>query len=1081
MWDWDKRGKEATTAETLSAVAQDFCARAAGDLPQVVPQYKLGNFRGKKVRWLLDGGSTNHCINLQSLIFNKTGESRRLSGICGAEDVDVVNLKTLKLGSPAGTASVQVMGALYSKKLALNILSENRLLSDGWRFGSKKDYMFHRDRPQLRVQIEHRGGLQWIVSDVPDIELRPVEDDEIGFDGGDLELVNVSGDETVGSASDGVEGSSTDGQAASGMKIPKWLLEHITKGHIDLLPPGMCPPCDATRRGRRKIRRRRRDVDQDACLQGLCSIDLCGPLPMSISGKRYLCVIVNHDTNEVVPYFLKTKSSSDVTEAFEDYVRLRGRPRLVRTDGGKEFAGKFSKFLADSGVQQRYSSPYTPQLNGKVEVYNRILLGLASTNLQASGAPLGHWPSAVTYVAGTLNRIGRKVNGGKSSFEIRTGKAPDNSFFRPFWTGGHYLPLNPNDKRESKIEPMRRRCRLLSYCLSMRGYRVWDEKDQKIVRTLDCIWDQGGHVNLQDVDGKPTESTVFDKAMKDLFPDDKKPDGETLHEDMENNNAPGSEDSDGVLDEFGCYVGAPEVSMTAEEATKLDGDDIDRDFVAKFEAAYGATISIKEALADTARRDQWMEAISNECRAVDSSWEWCKPPPGARILPTRLIMNHKEVEDRYKARLVVIGFLEYLSKGVSVYTPTVMSDTVRICLTIGQALGLPMHQADISTAFLLASVPEGIPPIYVQPPAGYIPASEHDRRMMESGHCWVLKRALYGLKRSPQWWGLEFSKTAKKEWEMIRCEADRCLYVKRSKCGRFATLLLVYVDDLLAIGDEAKEVIDLVRKKWKIRDLGPIKDSDFLGCNVERDKDFLYFSQRRYANKVIQRFGLSEKGVPTPLLSKLLFDSGEELPRDNDFRSRLGASGWLATMTRPDLSFAQNHLARAAASPRAQHMAAMKHYLRYIGGTAGSRLKMRRFHKGEKFRLSAYVDSDWKGDVEEGQSTGGHILDLNGMIIIWKSKTFSKTVKPPKSSTEAEYIQLSNSCDDVAFVQNLFNQFLSLYDERMVLQNKGAKVTLREDNKGAIDIANGDGGNKLRYMAHKRFSAPPIGGGALPR
>ena len=69
------------------------------------------------------------------------------------------------------------------------------------------------------------------------------------------------------------------------------------------------------------------------------------------------------------------------------------------------------------------------------------------------------------------------------------------------------------------------------------------------------------------------------------------------------------------------------------------------------------------------------------------------------------------------------------------------------------------------------------------------------------------------------------------------------------------------------------------------------------------------------------------------------------------------------------------------------------------------------------------------------------------------------------SSTEAEYIQLSHVGKDVQFIVKLFTQFLSLYDDRLVIPGK--PVSIQEDNKGAIDTAEGcTTAKKLRHMDH---------------
>ena len=75
--------------------------------------------------------------------------------------------------------------------------------------------------------------------------------------------------------------------------------------------------------------------------------------------------------------------------------------------------------------------------------------------------------------------------------------------------------------------------------------------------------------------------------------------------------------------------------------------------------------------------------------------------------------------------------------------------------------------------------------------------------------------------------------------------------------------------------------------------------------------------------------------------------------------------------------------------------------------------------------------------------------------------------RPKMSSTESEYIQLSKCCVDLDFFRKMFNQFLSIYDERLVLDPVSLPIKLLEDNQGAIYTAEGQGSaRKLRHLDH---------------
>jgi hypothetical protein len=88
----------------------------------------------------------------------------------------------------------------------------------------------------------------------------------------------------------------------------------------------------------------------------------------------------------------------------------------------------------------------------------------------------------------------------------------------------------------------------------------------------------------------------------------------------------------------------------------------------------------------------------------------------------------------------------------------------------------------------------------------------------------------------------------------------------------------------------------------------------------------------------------------------------------------------------------------------------------------------------------AYADSDWAADSISRRSTTGHLLFLGGAAISWVSRA-QKTIA--LSSTEAEYMSLSDASRQLLWVHSLMNEI-------------GIPITtipLCGDNQGAIFIA----------------------------
>ena len=109
-----------------------------------------------------------------------------------------------------------------------------------------------------------------------------------------------------------------------------------------------------------------------------------------------------------------------------------------------------------------------------------------------------------------------------------------------------------------------------------------------------------------------------------------------------------------------------------------------------------------------------------------------------------------------------------------------------------------------------------------------------------------LLKALYGLRESPRDW-YECLDEYLTKLGFQRSNIDLCLYVKKE--GENIIYILIYVDDLL-ICSKNKELIRNVKRllsnRFKIKDLGEIKE--YLGININYDyKDGkMDFSQEKY-------------------------------------------------------------------------------------------------------------------------------------------------------------------------------------------------------------------------------------------
>ncbi|XP_070057489.1 uncharacterized protein [Nicotiana tomentosiformis] len=177
--------------------------------------------------------------------------------------------------------------------------------------------------------------------------------------------------------------------------------------------------------------------------------------------------------------------------------------------------------------------------------------------------------------------------------------------------------------------------------------------------------------------------------------------------------------------------------------------------------------------------------------------------------------------ERYKARLVAKGFTQTYSVGyLKTFALVAKLSSIRVLLTIAVNLDRPLQQLDVKNAFLNGQLEEEV---YMDPPPGF-------EGMYKSKVC-RLRRSLYGLKQSPRAWFERFTQFVKKQG-YVQGQVDHAMFTRHSLEGK-TTVLIVYVDDIILIGDDMVEIKNLKERlasEFEIKDLGPLKY--FLGMEV---------------------------------------------------------------------------------------------------------------------------------------------------------------------------------------------------------------------------------------------------------
>ncbi|GKV27145.1 hypothetical protein SLEP1_g36348 [Rubroshorea leprosula] len=355
----------------------------------------------------------------------------------------------------------------------------------------------------------------------------------------------------------------------------------------------------------------------------------------------------------------------------------------------------------------------------------------------------------------------------------------------------------------------------------------------------------------------------------------------------------------------------------------------------------------------------------------NQTWKLVKPPKGQRIVGCKWVFRRKEgilgVETpRFKARLVVKGFTQ--REGIDfheVFSPVVKHSSIRVLLAMVTLYDLELEQLDVKTSFLHGELEERI---YMSQPEGFIVSGKEDHS------------------------------------RFTRSNYDSYFYHKKLGDGSWVYLLL-YVDDML-IAAKSMLIIDDLKKQlsgeFEMKDLGAAKK--ILGMEIHKDHKGgkLFLSQKKYIEKVLERFGLHEaKAVTTPLGAhfKLSSNLSPKPKEEKKFMARVPYASAVGSLM--------------YAMVCKGHWEAVKWILRYLRGTTDVGLVYDQ-SANPSGNIVGFVDFDFTGDLDKRRSTIGYVFTLSGCAISWKA-TLQSTVA--LSTTEVEYMKITKAVKEALWLK----------------------------------------------------------------
>ena len=800
--------------------------------------------------------------------------------------------------------------------------------------------------------------------------------------------------------------------------------------------------------------------------------DLIGPMQVQgIDGTRYAIHFTEAKSRHRWLYTMKHKSETvdKIKQFVNDIESLGFKLKLLKTDNGGEYVNDAVNTYAQGKFILRTTPPHTPESNATAERFNRVLGERTRAMLKDKQLPLFLWPEAMKTVTYLCNRTTTVAVGNKllTPHEILFDNKPDISHLRVF--GCKAFAYNFDIARK-KLDDKAKAGILVGYDLHSSAYRIYLPQQRQVMKSghvvfhersqsswgellqpaLDSDWDLGldehGKSTVVDVDDQVIDpnSVDFQARVQNLLDEAK---------------------AASLLDTGNAVV--PPI-----EPPPMTTRGIKRDYKAMHtgknraggESVYSVRDTILHALKDSkdlkepktygqaiesSEQDEWQQAINSELLSIVENEVWHEDdmPQGIKPLTTKWVFKIKRGEHgqiiKFKARLCVRGFeQEHGIDYEEIFSPVMRHNSLRTLLALAAVHDMEVQQMDVTTAFLHGELQENV---YIWAPegTGYPPNT-------------VLKldKSIYGLKQAPRVFNTALDKHIVEFMGFTQCKTDPCVYVKETTSGPL--YLAVYVDDLLIIGKDTAQV-NIVKadlgKEFKMEDRGDVEY--ILGIQVIRDRTARTLSmvQTQYAKDVVKKFKMEDSKcrLLVPIHSNTKF-SKEDCPIDPEeieymkrvpYRSAIGSLMYLATCTRPDISYAVSMCASYMHNPGRVHWAAVKQILAYVNATTSRGLVYGTRESNDEMlnRTYVYVDADHAGDLDNRKSRTGYVSMLHGGAVSWKTRLQDRA---SISSTEAEYYAASEGFGEAKW----FRMFMA---ELRVAQI-GPTVIL-EDNKSCINLA----------------------------
>ena len=432
-------------------------------------------------------------------------------------------------------------------------------------------------------------------------------------------------------------------------------------------------------------------------------------------------------------------------------------------------------------------------------------------------------------------------------------------------------------------------------------------------------------------------------------------------------------------------------------------------------------------------------------------------PIGYQFMKCHMMFDVKFGENfRRKTHLVAGGHMTE-TPATLMYSSVVSRDSVQIALTIAALNDLQVMSCDIQNAYLMAECREKIW-TYAGPEFG-----------SDQGSILFVKKALYGLKSSGAAFQAHLAETLH-DIGFCSTRANPDVWRrpnKKTNGEEYYEYILCYVDDLLAISEDATKVLQGIQAVFMFKDDKIVCPEVYLGAQLDTMTidcfDGWTMSSQKYVKAAIDNveavLGRTNQRLPTkcgtPLKSGYrpeLYTS-QELKQDGlqRYQELIGMLRWAVALGRVDILLEMAFMSTHLALPRRGHLQQLYHIFGYLKANPKCNLFFDPQHpkvderafkeydwynfywdakerllsdmpppRGKSVSTHCFVDSNHAGEKVTRRSQTGILIFLNRGPIIWYSKR-QNTVET--SMFGSEFITMKTAVEKIESLRYKLRMF----------------------------------------------------------